>query len=489
MDNSKKAFLGGSADYSMSNTARTFSGENLRQRSVSRDARLSRNSTGAKESEFLSARLDDEADVDEKKASGNELLIYFALMVFVGLGNKIFNKLETIPMYNYPNFLNLLTTAVFVPCCFAYIIPAARKGWIPKEQLEMPRKPFAVMGGLDAMAGIMQVFSATYLPGPLIILLSQAAIPISMVISKYMLNAHYNRFQYVGALIVAGGIMVVLAPTLSGEGDVLWTIIMIASTVPMTLSSVYKEIALGETELDAMYLNGWIAVFQFFFSFPLMIPAALASSPPVAIPDLPQNLWNGMRCFMGYDSIHSCDDDGDDCQEDNCFPQAPMFVCCYLVFNQAYNLLILLILKHGSANILWLSFTLMVPLGNVAFTLNFIPEHAPLRITDIIGLIVICLGLCMYRFAQDMWAKYQAGKNGERQSDASKKPLLDLLLDAEDIIDSTTEGNSTDNTSASEAASNPLIVEDGAAQGSGRRKKSRNNSKGSRNSGGSDQLL
>jgi hypothetical protein len=462
-----------------------------RQRNVSRDARLSRNSTGAKESEFLAPREGDDVDEGAKAESNNTLLIYFALMVFVGLGNKIFNKLETIPMYNYPNFLNLLTTAVFVPCCFAYIIPAARKGWIPKEQLEMPRKPFAVMGGLDAMAGIMQVFSATYLPGPLLILLSQAAIPISMVISKYMLNAEYNKFQYAGALVVAGGIMVVLAPTLSGEGDVLWTIIMIASTVPMTLSSVYKEIALGETELDAMYLNGWIAVFQFLFSFPLMIPAALASSPPVAIPDLPENLWNGLRCFMGYDSIHHCDDDGDDCQEDNCMPQAPMFVCCYLVFNQAYNLLILLILKHGSANILWLSFTLMVPLGNVAFTLNFIPEHAPLRITDIIGLVVIVGGLGMYRFAYDMWTNYQTGKNGERksshQSDGSKKPLLDLLLDAEDIIDSTTEGgNSTDNTSASEAT-NPLVLEDSPNKKS--RKKSRSNSKNSRNSGGSDQLL
>ena len=31
-------------------------------------------------------------------------------MVFVSLANKVFQKLETIPMYNYPNFLNLLTT-------------------------------------------------------------------------------------------------------------------------------------------------------------------------------------------------------------------------------------------------------------------------------------------------------------------------------------------------------------------------------------------
>jgi hypothetical protein len=53
------------------------------------------------------------------------------------------------------------------------------------------------MGGLDAIAGIMQIFSATYLPGPLLILLQQAAIPVSMVISKYMLGATYNKYQVV----------------------------------------------------------------------------------------------------------------------------------------------------------------------------------------------------------------------------------------------------------------------------------------------------
>ncbi len=74
-------------------------------------------------------------------------------------------------LIDYPNFLNLLTTSMYVPVCFAYIIPMARNGGIPKEQLDLPYKPFAVMGALDAVAGIMQVFAATYLPGPLIILL------------------------------------------------------------------------------------------------------------------------------------------------------------------------------------------------------------------------------------------------------------------------------------------------------------------------------
>lgn len=101
------------------------------------------------------------------------LLFSFIAMIFIGLGNKIFQKLQTIPMYNYPNFLNLWTTFVYIPASFVYIIPMARAGKISDEQLNMNKRPFLVMGGLDALAGIMQVFAATYLPGALIILLLQ----------------------------------------------------------------------------------------------------------------------------------------------------------------------------------------------------------------------------------------------------------------------------------------------------------------------------
>jgi hypothetical protein len=65
--------------------------------------------------------------------------------------------------------------------------------------------------------------------------------------------------------------------------------------------------------------------------------------------------------------------------------------------------------------------TLMVPLGNVAFTLPFVPEHQGLRVTDIIGLVVICGGLIVYRFAADFAKKYYSDKNED-----VKEPLLDL---------------------------------------------------------------
>ena len=96
-----------------------------------------------------------------------------------------------------------------------------------------------------------------------------------MVLCKFILGATYNRFQYTGALIVAAGIATVLVPSMTTGGDIQWCIVLILACVPMTLSSVYKEIALGETELDPMYLNGWIAVFQLIFACFLCVPATL----------------------------------------------------------------------------------------------------------------------------------------------------------------------------------------------------------------------
>lgn len=55
----------------------------------------------------------EECDVPGGGASGGakdetKLLVTFLLMVVVGTVNKVFQKLQAIPMYNYPNSLNLL---------------------------------------------------------------------------------------------------------------------------------------------------------------------------------------------------------------------------------------------------------------------------------------------------------------------------------------------------------------------------------------------
>ena len=58
---------------------------------------------------------------NEKKDS-KLLILSFIAMVFVGLGNKVMQKVQTEPMKNYPYFLNIYTTFIFIPASFVYII-------------------------------------------------------------------------------------------------------------------------------------------------------------------------------------------------------------------------------------------------------------------------------------------------------------------------------------------------------------------------------
>ena len=50
----------------------------------------------------------DTSSNNSRQKQETKLLVTFLLMVIVGTANKIFQKLQAIPMYNYPNSLNLL---------------------------------------------------------------------------------------------------------------------------------------------------------------------------------------------------------------------------------------------------------------------------------------------------------------------------------------------------------------------------------------------
>jgi len=109
-----------------------------------------------------------------------------------------------------------MSTAVYVPVSFAYIVPMMiyMPNVITKEQLEIPKYKFGIMGALDSLAGIMSMFSTNFITNAsIIVLIQQSAIPISMVISKVALQAQYTLAQYIGAGIVIAGIVVVLIPT------------------------------------------------------------------------------------------------------------------------------------------------------------------------------------------------------------------------------------------------------------------------------------
>lgn len=326
------------------------------------------------------AKIDDKIDTAESSLPASQdqktstsrrikLLLSFVLLLFSGTGTVVSMKLQAVPMYNYPNFLNLLCHFCYIPLCFLYIVPMIRYGSsITPEQIASSRKPFMIMGALDCLASTLQIFASIYVPGNLLVLLPQAVIPCSMALSHLLLGERYHRRQYIGALVVLLGLLVVLEPVFtfehspdfyceaidtdsdctlcrtentqrscmshfqpSGDDDLGehspvqnicqwlsyqqatkkeeeltlgWSLLLLASAIPMTLSAMYKQAALDVAEMDPVYLNGWIAIFQFLFALLVAVPAAWMTR--VTPLEVPRNMWDGLLCFLGQGMCVMC---------------------------------------------------------------------------------------------------------------------------------------------------------------------------------------
>ena len=54
-------------------------------------------------------------------------------------------------------------------------------------------------------------------------------------------------------------------------------------------------------EIDVVYLNGWVAVFQFLMAVPLVIPSSMVIGMPMSA--IIPNLMSGLDCYMGTNTI------------------------------------------------------------------------------------------------------------------------------------------------------------------------------------------
>eukprot|EP00461_Guttulinopsis_vulgaris_P001773 UN01773 len=85
--------------------------------------------------------------------------------------------------------------------------------------------------------------------------------------------------------------------------------------------------------------------------------------------------------------------------------KAPIFVNAYMCANIFYNILIIMLIKYGSAVLFYISMSILLPLSSFAFAMPFMPKPTKLSAFDIIGLIVLLVGLSIYRFYHQIFGK------------------------------------------------------------------------------------
>ena len=274
----------------------------------------------------LSASIKDGADsspADPSAAAsalaqppGNAALIVTSLLLlFTAIINSIFFKKMTDAMPNYPWFLAQLSTIVYVPVFFGLVFMHRDK--ITPEMHAFPKFKFFVMGAFDAMSGILSMFGGVHTSCSLQALLSNAIIPFTMVLAYFWAQERFTRYQVLGSTVILVGVAAAMMPSFFPSGAAaaaasedrsnspFYVVLFVLNNLPSAVSSVYKEVAFNDVEMDVNFLQAWVALWQLLFGF-VMIPLnTLSILGPDRIPfdEMGSSFMNGLWCLLGYDHI------------------------------------------------------------------------------------------------------------------------------------------------------------------------------------------
>jgi hypothetical protein len=117
----------------------------------------------------------------------------------------------------------------------------------------------------------------------------------------------------IGACIILGGVLCILAPQFSNGGGsdatdnrLLFNIIYACASIPLAMAAVYKQVAFAEISLNPFYLQCWVNFFNVVVQFVLLPLNCLSVFGPahVAFADLGTVLSNGAACLLwGHNTI------------------------------------------------------------------------------------------------------------------------------------------------------------------------------------------
>uniref|UniRef100_A0A7S1XWH7 EamA domain-containing protein n=1 Tax=Phaeomonas parva TaxID=124430 RepID=A0A7S1XWH7_9STRA len=367
-----------------------------------------------------------ELETKVTKQQSYVLALYVTLSVVFCAANQIYYKklLNRFSSgdgkHNFEFFVSQWSTVLYLGQALPILLHSLLRDFIARRRLsddgdEMKPKStwaqlvatpathwgFFVMGVLDAACSTLGALGGAGTPGQLQTLINQSVIPITIFISWAQQGKRFKKHQMVGAgLIVLGcvtGALSLFGPGAAEDDDggaaraVSWTAIALfsVSVVPGAYSNVYKESYMKEDDLDVYVTTTVVSFWQELLGFlflPLMLLRVFGG---LQVSEIKEQMSGGFECFMGYDPHPN--------PGYNCAGAGYLF-WFYVVINFTYNIILLLITKHGSAVLLVISNALALPVTNVAFTIPFFMGDDTERFTaaDLAGLILVVVGFLTY---------------------------------------------------------------------------------------------
>ncbi len=302
----------------------------------------------------------------------------------------------------------------------------------PRMRAPVHQRRFMTMGILDCFGTFLTAMGAVYVPGQYQPLLNQSLIPATMVASFFGLGTSYSCGQLAAAVLIIGGAALSVLPQLIGEeqaggaaparpdDEVRGYALLLywLSNVPMACSAVYKEARFSSEPMDVTFLTQWVSIWQCLFGFalaPLQVFPGVGSADGKTWDDICDAFVRGWHCFsksFAYSYLQQqqqaaaatalaapSDDDGDDSAM--CGPQHALLLIGYVGVNFLFNTTGLYLTKHGGAVLNSISYSLLLPLTTILFSVPLLGEYRESVFpSTYLGLLVVMAGFAMWRYYQ-----------------------------------------------------------------------------------------
>mmetsp|Transcript_15656 Transcript_15656/g.24355 ORF Transcript_15656/g.24355 Transcript_15656/m.24355 type:complete len:439 (+) Transcript_15656:58-1374(+) len=387
---------------------------------------------------------------DDPGKRKNVLTLY---TVVLGALNVILKKIMMVPMYNYPSFVafgqSLRNAVIFNLLVVILSASGATFGDSKKPIVQWsdftsaPIKPYIILGLGEAMVATTTYYAYTYLPGRLVILVSQGSIPLA----AFGYNRdHLHGRQKIGSVMVIIGLILIfisiyaqmtnadkaclpldetvgitcetcddiddedtcIAKTgddgaLICEYDVddslyhrmfRWAAVLAATAIPMTLSSFYKLRYMPDenAKKSPLFNIAMTSIFAIPFTLLLTLGYNDISTPGIALSDWNENSMDGFKCLRGTDAIDTT------CVVDEC-GDSLLYVNVFTLANMLYQFfLFFLATQEDAEDIFLLSLTFIVPVCSLSFFIPGFPESETAEdVSNVVSILLIMIGLAFYR--------------------------------------------------------------------------------------------
>ncbi|EQC39262.1 hypothetical protein SDRG_03467 [Saprolegnia diclina VS20] len=344
-----------------------------------------------------------------KFVSESKLGIALLVLVLTRCVDRVYNTRITYEfvqfLWYYSNIINPIAFLFFAWPVVWYKLRYTND--ISPEMKAFPHYKFAIMAFLDMSANLLSTVPTPHIGGNLSNVLGQVNLPFTMILSHLFLKTSYKKAHIMGATMVLYGALVCMIPIFRGEvalnspdPSVGWILLFVFSCVPNAGANVYKEIGLKDVDLDVWYANAWVSTYQLLWGVATMwtIRIQAFSNPTVEWADFPSYVEAAHNCFFGnevtFNGVTS-----------TCDGSIFTIYVQYIVFNIAFNMLMMYIFKEGSSVLFVFSSAVCLPLTDLLYMVPLLAgprASQTFTIFDGFALFIIVMGMLVYHSEKEI---------------------------------------------------------------------------------------